>query len=39
MAKKMNKAMKQVKKGVEKFIDEAKDSSNKAVDFISDKMK
>lgn len=40
MAKgKMDKTIKEVKKGVAQFVDEAKESKDKAVDYIKDKTK
>lgn len=40
MAKnKMQKALKGVKKGVNEFVNEAKESTNKAADYIKDKTK
>jgi F0F1-type ATP synthase membrane subunit b/b' len=40
MAKsKMGKAMKEVKKGVAEIVDDAKENTNKAVDYIKDKTK
>lgn len=40
MAKsKMDKAVKEVKKNVAEFVDDAKESTNKAVEYIKDKTK